>query len=214
MKRTKTPKPSIVGTMQNQGGRPSSFKPEYIEHVFNFALLGATEKEMAVVFGVTLETLENWKDAIPEFFQSLKEGREIADGRVAKSLFRRAVGYSHPDIHISTCRWEDKNGKSHVKVIKTPIMKHYPPDVGAGKLFLNVRRRGKGIDPQSLNWTEVSQKEMTGKDGRPLIPKNTSVAHEHKIDTSNLTNEQLQALITLAGSRDAMEEIDIDGIDD
>jgi hypothetical protein len=48
-------------------------------------------------------------------------------------LYRRAIGYSHPETHICVVAGE---------VIQTPIVKHYPPDTAAAFIWLQNRRRG------------------------------------------------------------------------
>lgn len=71
--------------------RPSSYKPEYAEKAMEFCLLGATDKEMADIFGVSEQTLNTWKKEHPEFLESLKEGKEMADGKVARALYLQAI---------------------------------------------------------------------------------------------------------------------------
>lgn len=75
----------------SKGGRPTGFKPEYSTQAFALALLGITDEKMAGVFGVSEATLNNWKRAHPEFFESLKNGRSPADAQVASSLYKRAL---------------------------------------------------------------------------------------------------------------------------
>lgn len=191
---------------RNPVGRPESYKPEYAEMVYNFALLGACDREMCKIIGVSEPTFNMWKKEVPGFFKSLQEGREIADGKVAKSLYQRAVGYSHPDVHITTQKIKLEDGSEDVNVIMTPIIKHYPPDVGAGKLFLNVRRRGRNVDPDSAPWTEVNGKELSAPGGKPLIP-NTPQVHIN-VDPSQLTEKQLQALLIAIGEDDPMDDLE------
>ena len=74
-------------------GRKSAYKEEYNQLAENYALLGATDKEMANLFGVTERTLNQWKKDYPEFLQSLKKGKSIADANVAAKLYNRAIGY-------------------------------------------------------------------------------------------------------------------------
>lgn len=77
---------------KNKGGRPSSFKPEYVEQAYKLSLLGAKDTEMANFFEVSEKTLNNWKQDHPKFLQSLKEGKEVADARVVDSLYKKAIG--------------------------------------------------------------------------------------------------------------------------
>lgn len=77
---------------KSPAGRPTKYNPDtYPEKAFKLALLGLTDAEMAVSFDVTEQTFNNWKRAHPEFFESLKSGREDADAKVAGSLYKRAM---------------------------------------------------------------------------------------------------------------------------
>lgn len=49
-------------------GRKSAYKEEYVQLAENYSLLGATDKEMADLFGVTERTLNNGKRTIQNFF--------------------------------------------------------------------------------------------------------------------------------------------------
>lgn len=77
---------------KNKGGRPSSFKPEYVKQAYKLSLLGAKDKELADFFGVSEVTLNAWKKEFPEFLKSLKEGKEEADIKVVESLYKKAIG--------------------------------------------------------------------------------------------------------------------------
>ena len=76
-------------------------------------------------------TINRWKLAHPEFRESIKRAKEGADCQVAAALFQRAIGFSHPDVHIS-------NYQGGVTV--TPITKHYPPDPVSGIFWLKNRQ--------------------------------------------------------------------------
>lgn len=112
-----------------KNGRPSKFKPEYEEQAYKLCLLGATDEEMADFFGVTEKTINNWKRR-KRFLQSIKRGKIKADANVAESLYKRACGYEHPDVHIS-------NYQGFITV--TDITKHYPPDTAACFIWLKNR---------------------------------------------------------------------------
>lgn len=85
---------------KSKGGRPTSFKPEYVEQARKLCLLGATDQEMADFFGVALSTLNLWKLRHPEFSESLTEGKEVADARVVRSLYQQAIGYEQDEVKI------------------------------------------------------------------------------------------------------------------
>ena len=77
--------------------RPSLFKPEYIEQAKKLALLGATDKDLANFFDVTEQTINNWKRDFPEFFESLKEGKEILDSKVVEPMVVETTKHYPPD---------------------------------------------------------------------------------------------------------------------
>lgn len=118
---------------KNKRGRPSLYKPEYAKQARELALLGLIDEEMAGVFGISVSKFNEWKKQHPEFMESLKEGKVIADAKVSQALFHRACGYSHSDVHIS-------NYQGQITI--TPVVKHYPPDTAAAFIWLK-NRQGK-----------------------------------------------------------------------
>jgi cell fate (sporulation/competence/biofilm development) regulator YmcA (YheA/YmcA/DUF963 family) len=112
-------------------GQPTKYKIEYNEQVEKLCKLGATDKEIGDFFNVTETTINNWKIKEPEFFESIKRGKIEADMNVADSLYKRAMGYEHDEVHITSFQGE---------ITKTPIVKHYAPDTTAIMAWLNNRR--------------------------------------------------------------------------
>lgn len=119
-------------------GRPTKYHDDLARQAYELALLGLTDAEMARVFDVEEKTLNNWKDAHPEFLQSLKDGKDIADAQVTKSLYKRATGYEHKAVKISA----NPNGDEHV----TEYIERYPPDTTACIFWLKNRQRAKWRD--------------------------------------------------------------------
>ena len=116
---------------KNAGGRPSKFTDEMPDQARFLAERGCTDAELAAFFKVTEQTVNNWKISHPEFFESLKLGKEVADQKVERSLFERATGFSHPDTHISNFQGD---------ITETPLTKHYPPDTTACIFWLKNRK--------------------------------------------------------------------------
>ena len=72
----------------------SKYKPEYAEIAAKLcSKLAATDRQLADYFEVSYQTLNTWKSEHPEFLDSLKQNKEIADENVTKSLYQRAIGY-------------------------------------------------------------------------------------------------------------------------
>ena len=124
------------------GGRPTKYRPEYALQAEKLCKLGLTDKEMAGFFEVSEQTINTWKHQYPEFLESLKDGKTMADAEVASKLFHRATGYEHPEDDIRAV-----NGVITI----TPMVKHYPPDTTAAIFWLKNRQpalwRDKREDP-------------------------------------------------------------------
>lgn len=112
-------------------GRKSLYKTEYADWARKLCWLGATDESLAKSFEVTKDCITRWKVSHPDFFLALKEGRELADAEVGRALFQRALGYSHPDVHITNYQGE---------ITVTKITKHYPPDATSMIFWLKNRR--------------------------------------------------------------------------
>lgn len=139
--------------------RPSAFKPEYNKQAEKLSKLGATDVEMADFFGITEKTLNNWKKSKPEFFQSLKRGKVLADSQVADRLYQRAMGFEHDSEEIKVI------GN---KVVRVATRKIYPPDTTAAIFWLKNRRK--------TEWRDRQDHEHSGKDGE-AIEQNLSITY-------------------------------------
>lgn len=122
-------------------GRPTDYKAEYAIQAFKLSKLGATDMELADFFGCSVPTLHRWRAEHEDFRKSIKLGKAEPDDRVERSLYQRAVGYSHPDVHVTNFQGA---------VTLTPIVKHYPPDVAAAFIWLKNRRPELWRDKQEI----------------------------------------------------------------
>ena len=122
-------------------GRPTKYKPEFIEQAKKLCALGATDIELADFFEVEVRTLYRWKGEHPEFCQSLKVGKDVADDRVERSLFSRATGYEHDEVDIRVIGGD---------IVQTPVRKFYPPDTTAAIFWLKNRRGADWREKQDV----------------------------------------------------------------
>lgn len=113
------------------------FRDKYIEQAYKLTLLGATDKELADFFDVTETTINNWKLQVPEFFESIKKGKNPADSNVAERLYLRAMGYEHPETKVF-CHDGD--------IVTHEVIKHYPPETAAIAFWLKNRQPKKFRD--------------------------------------------------------------------
>jgi hypothetical protein len=122
-------------------GRPSKYQAEYPEQARKLCLLGATDPELADFFDVNVDTVHEWKKVHPEFSDSIKQGKTQADANVADRLYQRAMGFEHPEVHISNYQGV---------ITQTPITKIYAPDTVAGIFWLKNRQRAAWRDRQDV----------------------------------------------------------------
>src|SRR6516165_6759511 len=80
-------------------GKPPLFKPEFTEQVEKLCRLGYTDKDLALFFKVSVNTIGNWKKRYPDFFAALHRGKLEADTNVAEALQKNAIGYEYYEIH-------------------------------------------------------------------------------------------------------------------
>jgi len=124
-------------------GRPTKYKPDYARQAFRHCLLGATDKDLAILFETTEKTINTWKQEQPKFLQSLKDGKDDADAKVAQAMYKRAVGYEHPEDRVFC----NKDGE----VTTVATTKHYPPDHGSCMSWLKNRQPGRFRDKQEVD---------------------------------------------------------------
>ena len=133
-------------------GRPTTYKIEYNEQVYKFCLLGATDAEIADIFGVCVETLNQWKRIYPEFSASIQRGKVTADADVAKGLYNRAIGAEWVEEEVVKL----KDGRDSEKVEIVKVRRKAPPETNAASLWLRNRRK--------KDWTDTTKNQITGKD--------------------------------------------------
>ena len=157
--------------VKHAGGRPTKYDDKFAEQAYKYCLLGADDRRLAELFEVAESTVNNWKNDYPEFLDSIKKGRDIADAEVGKSLYDRAMGYSHTEDKIFV--------HDGVPVI-VPTIKHYPPDATSAIFWLKNRQPAKWRDTQNI--------EVSGLNGGPITVQ----------DVSALSDSDLERLIEIA----------------
>lgn len=114
-------------------GRKTDYKKEYDRIAQRACKLGATDKDLADMFGVSERTINTWKKKQPSFLQSLKAKAE-ADDLVEQALFKRATGAIVKDDSVF-------NHQGVPLIVEG--YKEYPPDTAACVVWLANRRPDK-----------------------------------------------------------------------
>jgi hypothetical protein len=174
----------------NKGGRPTAYRPEFAERVKNLCQLGAIDVEIADFFGVTVQTIHNWRAAHQEFFEATRVGKEHADKRVERSFYQRACGYEYESVKVVR---RSKNG-----VTVTETSRHVPGDVTAQMKWLCNRRPNKWrekVDVPTEREPEKSAAELRAEIVAKLIEWGVIVPDESDAiegETTAAADEQTQ----------------------
>jgi len=122
--------------------RPTKFKPEYAKQAAKLCELGATDIELADFFGVNVTTIYEWRNQNVAFSKAVIAGKEMADARVERAFYNRAVGYTFDTEKIFQFQGD---------IIRAPSREHVPPDAGAALNWLKNRNPDKWRDKQEID---------------------------------------------------------------
>lgn len=131
---------------KNKGGKPTKYRQQYAEEAYKLCLLGAIDDELADFFKVCTTTIDTWKLKYPSFKAALRNGKKIADAKVAHALYNRAIGYEHASEEIF-------HHQGDIKRVQTT--KRYAPDTTAGIFWLKNRNMQNWREKQEIEVVEV-----------------------------------------------------------
>ncbi|WP_367155637.1 hypothetical protein [Methylomonas sp. HYX-M1] len=141
-------------------GRPTYYLPSHDRLAYDMCLRGTTDAEMAEAFGVTEQTINNWKRKHSTFFESIRKGKLVADAVVAGSLYKKATGYRYLEIKIKEMADEFGNMTPVEKVVTE---KELPPDTAAAFLWLKNRQPKYWRDKIEVESTHKLDPEMMAR---------------------------------------------------
>lgn len=174
------------------GGRPTEYQIEYNVQVEKLCKLGATDKEIADFFDVDEATINRWKIEYPEFCESVKRGKILADAEVAFSFHKRATGYQYDEVTyekiaeseagMKVCDQGDIEDTKKEVYKRKVVTKEVPPDGGAALNWLKNRQRKKWRDKVETGFTDSDGNDIPVQifqlpdNGRPYQTKDNPTA--------------------------------------
>lgn len=124
-------------------GPKSKFNDKVRETILRLLKEGKTEAQIADIVGVCTKTISNWKGKHQELLHAVNESKLVADELVEISLYRRALGYTHPEEKVFLDKGE---------IVTHQTQKHYPPDTQAAMFWLRNR--------QPKRWKEKTEGDV------------------------------------------------------
>ena len=177
----------------NPVGRPSAYKPEFGPQAEELCKLGAIDKDLAEFFEVDERTINRWKEAHPEFRQSIRAGKIIADMSPEE---QRAIGFGPTPVDetadgprtrpqrlaTNTPALSDKQpnplNSANGPVIWDPVLRAYVPapstaDISGG---LQSPSGVQGKDP--LGSTTANKTTATNKEAQLNVMESALTQYE------------------------------------
>lgn len=109
----------------------TKYRRQYAPLAYKHALLGATPLHVASLLEVSEQTVYDWMGSHPEFRAAMEQGRRDADANVARSLYKKATGYTHQAMKVFQYQGEP---------VVVPYVEVVPPDTEAAKFWLKNRQ--------------------------------------------------------------------------
>src|ERR1700677_2671292 len=145
-------------------GRPPSYKAAFAVQAKEWCERGATDAEIARNLNVTTTTLYRWKTQYLDFCQALKSGKDVADERIERSLYHKAIGYTFES---------EKIFQHDGEIIRAKTIEHVPPDTTACVFWLKNRRPDQWRDKSFAELEVKGDVKFIVEGAPPSLPMKT-----------------------------------------
>lgn len=147
----------------NKGGtgRPSSYRVAFVSVARHVAALGGLDHQLADALGISVQTVRKWKQKYPDFAAACEVSDEEKLEAVKRSLYHRAIGYSHMGVKILS---------TPGGIAQVPFVEHFAPDVAAIKYFLGNKSKGEFVERVEAENSGVVSVRIEGGLPKDLLP--------------------------------------------
>lgn len=112
---------------------------------------GLTDKQISKNIGISESTLNDWKKKFPEFSESLKQSKEIADRQVENALHKTALGFYYEEDMVT----------NQGDVVR--VKKYSKPNTTAQIFWLKNRKPADWRDKQEIEQTNTNIEIRVGE---------------------------------------------------
>lgn len=120
---------TIVSKYPNLARRRMETEKFNLPLLENLAMLGMTDKDIAQVLGLSPGKFRKYKKKHSSIRVTLRKGRVVAAGKVVKSLYKKANGFSVPEEKLFY-------SAKYNRVVRANTRKYFPPDTVAQIFWL------------------------------------------------------------------------------
>lgn len=137
-------------------GRPSKYETDvkpHLQEIRNAVEAGATDKEIADAFGISVSTIYEYKKKYSEFSKAFARGRKQVVFEIKAALLKKALGFEYEEE--KRVGRKDKDGENIILVEK---YKRYsvPSETAAAMLLRNYDETWRDNDKASA---EIKRQE-------------------------------------------------------
>lgn len=183
--------PFVKKRKKNVRGRWSAIDKISLKKIQILTLDGWTDEKIATFFDISISGLKAYKNKHPKLKVAIKGWKNLADAKVEKYLYKRAIGYKYNEITYEKSNIgglalmldnSEIDGIKHTDTAKTKIVvKSVIPDTNAQIFWLKNR--------QPEQWREKTELSLPGELNL-VININTPKAEPEQIrnDTSGFVH--------------------------
>ena len=155
-------------TEKHPGGRPVKYQEDYARQAYVVCIEGGfTDHKLALLFNVAKSTINRWKKDHPEFWDSIKAGKNKFDTEVIEKAFlKRCTGFYHNETTrepVTVDEIDPKTGdlvKATKMMVTKRVRKHVVPDAKGCMDWLTNRAPDR--------WKKSKHVAITGQDAGPV----------------------------------------------
>lgn len=132
-----------------KAGRPTKYNITMNPRIEMLCKLGATDKNIAEILGVTESTFNLWKKQVEGFSEFLKKSKLITDEDMENTLRKRAIGCTTTETKVIK-RFSKETNRMEVYE-ESEIIKEHAPDTKAIEKWLNNRNPDRWKDKMEID---------------------------------------------------------------
>lgn len=168
---------------------------------------GYTYSDIADKIGITLATLQRWREKYPEIAEALSKGREVVDYKVENALLKAALGYRVKETKV-TIETNNKTGDV-VSTIREVTERDVQPNVTACQVWLYNRL------PEKWKRNRDKVLELTDEDSGVQITVVRADGANDEQDESEVVNKGVSIKPGKGASQSSKDENrqDVDDVD-